>query len=170
MSSTVSYIMREAWNPNAAELRFVDVQSHGKFHDLWDEGQVVVVELVGADVLLRLPLTADFTERFDVVRRVSAPRPSPDARSVIVTFVNLNYVTPGGRHPEHEVELWTELPLGRADLDFEELAAAAADVWTEVDWSADDPGWWVTSVRLSDGTTVIADDALGGRDVGPRRK
>lgn len=166
MSSTVSYILREAWNPNAAELRFVDVRAT----TLWNDEQVVVVELVGVDTLLRLPLTDDFTERFDVVRRVSAPRPSLDARSVRVTFANLSYVTPGGQHPTHEVELWTELPLERADLDFEELAAAAADVWTEVDWSADDPGWWVTSVTLPDGTVVTIDDALGGRDVGPRRK
>lgn len=156
MNTTTSYWIREADDPNVAAMKMLDVQSFKPFDDLWDAQTVVVVGLPYTDLKLRIPVTDDFAERYDVVKRVSAPKPSDDAQSYVVTFVNRDYVTPGGRHPEHEVELWLTEPLDDV-ADLPELAWQAAEVWPESGWETGDMPWWASRVTFPDGHTVKLD-------------
>lgn len=152
-NTTVSYWVRESGTPSAAALELLDVQGVTPLEPLWDDTPVAVLGLPGTDLHLRVPITADFAERYDVVRRVSAPKPAPDALSYIVTFVNHDYRTPGGRSPRHEVELWSREPLDLRE-ELEGIAFEAAELWPEAGWAGDDPRWWVENVSGPDGALV----------------
>lgn len=153
VETTVSYWVRESDDPNAAAMELLDVQQITPLEPLWDDTPVVVLGLPGTDLRLRVPITADFAERYDVVRRVSAPKPTPDALSYVVTFVNHDYRTPGGRAPRHQVELWSVTPLD-VEAELEGLAFAAAELWPEAGWAGDDPRWWVENVHTPSGDLV----------------
>lgn len=146
MDTTVSYWIRH--EVEGAEYRIQDVVSpHG------DVSYLRVVDVANVRSF-NLEITPNLARDWDVIRRVSAPRPTPDALSYVVTFANLDYVTPGGKHPEHQVELWSREPLDADDVILEDMAWGAAEVWPEAGWADDNMAWWLTHVTLPDGSRI----------------
>lgn len=155
MDTTVSYWVRDAKAESAPLMEFVGTRKIAEFGGIWGDMHIITLRVEGLN--LRSPLTPDFAERYDVIRRVSAPKPTPDAHSYVVTFVNREYVTPGGKHPEHQVELWSRELLDPDDVVLEDLAWGAAEVWPEASWADDNPAWWLAHVTLPNGTRLLPD-------------
>ena len=147
MDTTVSYWIHDRRNPRAEPAKLLD--AHGVREGV---PAIAIFEVAGFHGIMQL--TDDFAERYDVIRRVSAPKPTPDALSYVVTFVNHDYVTPGGRHPEHQVELWSRELLDADDVILEDMAWGAAEVWPEAGWANDSMAWWLAHVTLPDGTQL----------------
>jgi hypothetical protein len=159
---TVTTLLRSVTHPEGPWLEFQDVQEIPEYEDLWVAQQVIVTRIEGTEMTLRVPLTDDVTERYDVITRVSAPRPSATALPYRVTFGNIHYVTPRGENPEVQVELWSEHVIPVTDLDVEELGLAAFELYPTLGNAAEsgEGSWWITYVTLPDGKDVSVSELV----------
>lgn len=146
-NTTVSYWIRSVEDTTAPLMELVDVR-------LIRDG-LSAMRVRVADSILWIPADQSFAERYDVVQRVSENGPA-DAYRYLVTFVNHDFTSPGGRRPEVQVELKSSSELeitGAADV--EGLAWEAAEVWPTAGWGGDEESsWWCRNVILPDGTVL----------------
>lgn len=75
-----------------------------------------------------------------------------------VTFSNETYTSAGQEPTLHDVvvpvDFGTEVTAANLDEYLEQLDLYATQVWDEVDWTLDEPGWEIVSVTLPNGEVV----------------
>ena len=76
----------------------------------------------------------------------------------IVTFSNEAYTAAGQESTEHgvlvPVDFGTEVTGANLEDYLEQLGLYAEQIWDEVDWTLDEPGWEIVAVELPNGEVV----------------